>query len=149
MNFFDFLSSLFRTGSRIMQPQPSVREELVKVHTESMREALETLLAGCTKTNDIKSDANILKVKEYTEQVLAQYEKVWGDVSAELVAHSTTESIRDMNFAVSVNEEKYAKVKNFEKAIADREAKLADLRIKVNTLRATVPSEIESGNSLT
>ena len=129
---------------------PSVREELVKTHTESLREALDTLLAGCTKSNDIKSDANILKVKEYTESVLAQYEKVWAEVSSELVAQSqsSNDTIRDMNYGVSVNEEKYARVKNFEKAIAEREAKLADLRKKVNTLRATVPSEIEAGNNL-
>jgi len=128
----------------------TVRDELVRTHTDSLREALDTLLAGCTKSNDIKSDANIQKVKEYTEEVLDQYVKVWAQVSGELVAQSQSnnDAIRDMNYAVSINAEKYAKVKSFEKAISDRESKLADLRNKVNTLRATVPSEIEAGNIL-
>jgi hypothetical protein len=126
----------------------SVREELVKTHTESLTEALDTLLAGCTKTNDIKSDANILNVKEYTAQILSQYERVWAEVNSELVSKSSNETIKDMNFAVSINEEKYSKVQNFERAISERETKLENLRNKLNTLRATVPSEIQAGNSL-
>ena len=125
----------------------SIRQELVNVHIESFREALDTLLTGCTKNNDIRSDANILKVKEYTEQVLAQYDKVWTEVSSDLTAdRSAPDVIKQMNYPISINEEKYAKVKEYERAVLDRETRLADLSTKVNILRSTVPGEIESSS---
>lgn len=126
---------------------PSVREELLKTHSASLREALDALLSGCTKSNDIKSDANILKVKEYTDLVLSQYEKVWSEVSTELVNVADNDSIRDMNFAVSVNDEKYERVENYERAVSEREQKLTSLYNKIQTLRSTVPSEIEANHN--
>lgn len=126
---------------------PPVREELVQTHTTSLREALDTLLSGCTKSNDIKSDANILNVKEYTELVLSQYETVWTEVSNDLANTPDNDTLRDINYAISVNDEKYARVKNFEKAVSEREQKLMNLYSKIKTLRSTVPSEIEANHN--
>jgi len=113
-------------------------EQILDCHISSLKEGLHTILSGCTKSNDIKSDANIAKIHQYTDGVLEQYSEVWTRISSELAVENFPEMIR----SISIDKAKYNRVKGTERAINEREARLRELRNKMNHLRSTVPSEL-------
>ena len=121
----------------------TAKEEILRSHVTSLQEGLETLLSGCTKSNDIKSDANILLVKQHTDALLQQYQSVWQDVSRELEERDVAP---EMNRAVSVDRAKFDRVKNVERAIQDRETRLAELQRKLHALRRTVPQALAAAS---
>jgi esterase/lipase len=93
----------------------TAREHIIDCHVSSLREGLTTILSGCTKSNSIESDANILKIREYSEGVVDQYKTIWNQVADQI----ETIHFPDMITAVSIDRSKYDKVKGLERAIRD------------------------------
>ena len=105
-----------------------------EIFTTVQSEYMEGLLAECLPGNNINSDPNLLKIKELSHHTLIEFRKEWEKVSDILTRENP-----DFMKSVTVNMRKQEMVRNTERAIEEREVKLAELKRKVNGLRKSVP----------
>jgi hypothetical protein len=116
-------------------------EVLLEIFTRNISSNMDELLAQFTPNNDIESDANIRKLKEHIDDVLAQFPDQWRQVK-DILARDDPE----VGNGISIDYERKYETERREKELEHKREKLERLQRRVNELRTQVPQQLVNDN---